>query len=234
MRIGDKVSKNQTIFRVKKKRDFVVISRITLEDIRLSWEARGLYAFLLAKPDNWETCINHLIKCSPAGRDKTRKLIKELMDFKYIVKIENRTQLGQFSRPQYLIHESPLDGYFNEAISPETGNPSTDKPFTDKPTPDNRPLLKIQVNQEDQNTKKTTTTNNGIEWPKNIKVAHQQSILALAKDVDSVVVQLLLDELTGQINNIKNPVGYFRSLLLSHQFKVFFPAKALQVQSYVK
>ena len=44
-------------------------------------------------------------------------------------------------------------------------------------------------------------------------------------------IQLLLDELSGQIDNIKNPVGYFRTLLQSYLLGEFTPAKALQIQS---
>ena len=33
---------------------FVVIDRRTLEDERLSWAARGVIRYLLAKPDDWE------------------------------------------------------------------------------------------------------------------------------------------------------------------------------------
>ena len=47
----------KTVFRIRKTSNYVSISRFTLEDKRLSWEARGLHAFLLAKPDDWKTCI---------------------------------------------------------------------------------------------------------------------------------------------------------------------------------
>ncbi len=57
---------NKKIFRIIKSRDFVTTSRITLVDNRITWEARSLYAFLLAKSDKWEPCITHLIKSSPA------------------------------------------------------------------------------------------------------------------------------------------------------------------------
>ena len=50
-------------------------------------------------------------------------------------------------------------------------------------------------------------------------------------NMDNQDVQLLLDELAGQIENIKKPVGYFRTLLNSYFSGEFVPAKALQVQS---
>ncbi len=225
------MNRSKSIFRVNKTENFVSISRFTLEDSRMSWEARGLYAFLLAKPDDWETCIQHLINSSPAGRDKTKRVVKELIGFNYIVKVEQRSQLGRFSRPLYHVYESPVDGYFDRSISPEAENPSPENPLPFKPSTEDRTQLNKQSNKDKQNTKKTTTTTNDLVWPRSLVPSQQASILTLANKVEPVVVQLLLDELAGQIDNIKNPVGYFRSLLLSHQSDTFIPAKALSVQT---
>ncbi|MCY3770077.1 MAG: hypothetical protein OXG56_12045 [Gammaproteobacteria bacterium] len=147
--------RNQTIFRVRKTRDFVAISRITLEDARLSWDARGLHAFLLAKPDDWETCIQHLVQCSPAGRDRVRRILQELIRFHYIIKIEQpRTEKGQYARPQYLVHESPQDSHCDPCLSTVTEKPSTVYPSTDKPLTANPTQLNIHNNKESQDNKK--------------------------------------------------------------------------------
>ena len=50
-----------TIIRVKHKRaPFVVIDRRVLEDERLTWAARGVLGYLLAKPDDWQLRITDL------------------------------------------------------------------------------------------------------------------------------------------------------------------------------
>ena len=82
-----------------------------------------------------------------------------------------------------------------------------------------------------ESPKNTTTTTNTLVWSEKLTAAHHDSILSLSQNVEPVVVQLLLDELTGQIENIKNPVGYFRTLLQSYNSGEFIPAKALHVQS---
>ena len=222
--------RDRTIFRVKKTRDFVIISRITLEDSRLSWEARGLHAFLLAKPDDWETCVQHLIKCSPASRDRVRRILKELIKFNYIIKVEQRTERGRYARPQYLVHESSQDDHFDKFIPPETENPSPVNPSSANPTPEYHPLPN-KHNKQDCQINKNTTTISAFTWPKKLDPAYYPSILTLSKNTDSVVVQLLLDELAGQLDNIKNPVGYFRTLLRKHNSNQFVPARAITAKS---
>jgi len=222
------MDKQKTVFRIRKTSNYVSISRFTLEDKRLSWEARGLHAFLLAKPDDWKTCIAHLIKCSPAGRDKTRRVLKELIAHSYIVKTEQRSQHGHFSSPQYIVYESPCDTPFDTPIHPKPENPSTVKPPSVKPSPLNPLLLNKQTKPSKQRTNKTTT--NRFIWPPKLNFKHQESIMSLMADIDLISAQLLLDELSGQIENIKNPVGYFRTLLKSHLAGNFIPAKAIKTQ----
>jgi len=223
------MDKQQTVFRVRKTSNYVSISRFTLEDKRLSWEARGLHAFLLAKPDDWQTCIAHLIKCSPAGRDKTRRVIKELITNSYIVKNEQRSQQGHFSSPQYIVYESPHCTFSGNPSQPKTENPSMVKPPPARPSPPNHLLLNKQTELSKQRTNKTTTTNDFI-WPSKINAKYRESIMSLIAGVDEASAQLLIDELSGKIDSIKNPIGYFRTLLKRLDAGEFIPSIALKTQ----
>jgi len=50
-----------TIIRLKHGRaPFVVIDRRVLEDERLTWAARGVLGYLLAKPDDWQAFLSHV------------------------------------------------------------------------------------------------------------------------------------------------------------------------------
>lgn len=225
----------KTVFRIRKTSNYVSISRFTLEDKRLTWEARGLHAFLLAKPDDWKTCIAHLIKCSPAGRDKTRRIINELITYNYIIKSEQRSQQGKYSSPQYIVYETPSDGFLDRSIqpnTPETEKPSPVNPSSGNPSPSIPPLLSIQTELNKQvNNKTTTTSSSRFLWSKKLTNQQKESITSLLNDIDQEIAQLLLDELAGQMEFIKNPVGYFRTLLQAHFLGEFIPSKALQIQA---
>lgn len=136
------MAKNKTVFRIKKTDNFVIISRYLLEDERLSYEARGLLACMLAKPNDWTFYISFFITNSPAGRDKVRTIFRELVKFGYIVKSEARSQKGQFSTHEYIVYESPLSclpSKQGDDSLPKPEKPSTDSSSTVSPATANRP-----------------------------------------------------------------------------------------------
>lgn len=54
------------------------LARALLRDARLSWGARGLFAFLWDLPAGWRTNSAHLTTMSPGGRDAVRSFLREL------------------------------------------------------------------------------------------------------------------------------------------------------------
>lgn len=217
----------KTIIRVRKESNFVIISRFPLEDERLTWEARGLYGFLLAKPDNWQISLSHLTKSSPAGYDKTKRILRELVLHKYILKEEQRNQRGQFSFPAYTIYELPYDGHFTAGVNPSMVKPNMDKAVTGKPATEDPRLIKIQSTKEEN----TTTTNESLIWPEGISEIDQLSMLELSLSIDPLVIQKLLDEISGKLENIKSPVSYFYTLLKKYEAGLFVSANANSVVS---
>lgn len=129
------------------------------------------------------------------------------------------------------LHESPLDDHFDKSIPREIENPSPDNPLPVNTSPEYRPLPKIHSNQDGQINKNTTTTTSDFTWPKKLDPVYYSSILTLSKNTDSVVVQLLLDEIAGKLDNIKNPVGYFHTLLRKYNSNQFVPAQAIATRS---
>lgn len=103
-----------------KERPYFSMARKSAQDESLSWEARGVLAYLLSKPDDWQVQIKDLQqKC---GRDKAKSILKELLDAKYLtVKQEHEPKTGLFLRNVYKVYETPF-----------TENPSTDNPLTEK------------------------------------------------------------------------------------------------------
>lgn len=119
-----------TTIRVRKRKNFVVIDKRTAQDKRLSWSARGLLQFLLSLPDDWEININHLTKCSPAGKHQVRTTINELKQFGYLTVNSQRADDGKFRGVEYDICEVPesaqsLDLSIFDQNSPQSENQIT-------------------------------------------------------------------------------------------------------------
>lgn len=126
------------IIRVHNPKKYVVIGHEMLRDVRLSFAARGLLAYLLSKPHNWKMQTSDLIKQSPAGRDAIYTILKELKTYGYMRRIRTKEAHGHFGW-ETEVREVPLsqeDIAFDEVAPPLTAFPDMDEPYTENPDTD--------------------------------------------------------------------------------------------------
>jgi|GEM_PF-4596143 len=95
------------IIRNPDRERYTIVSNVALEDDRLSWEARGLLAYLLSKPDTWEVYTKQLVQAGPAGRVKIRRILRELEAAGYIRRNQDHRDDGTFDSPDVLVFEFP-------------------------------------------------------------------------------------------------------------------------------
>ena len=101
----------RTIFKIVKeaKHQYTTILNKTLQDEFLSWEARGLLAYLLSLPEDWDINISHLANMSPScKRKRTLTIVEELIRNGYMRKETIRDTNGRIMRVEYRVWESPL------------------------------------------------------------------------------------------------------------------------------
>ena len=142
------------IFRVEKKDNYVVLDKVFLNDKRLSWQAKGLLAYMLSMPNDWVFRIEDLKNRSSNGRDSTKSIIKELQEYGYIIKEQARQQ-GKFSNNRYIVLERPTSPLTE---NPSTENPSTENPSTENPSTENPSLL----NNKELNNKLLSNKENNV------------------------------------------------------------------------
>jgi len=65
-------------------------------DDTLSWEARGLLAYLLMKPDDWEIQLDDLVQAGPGTKDELRRIMTELEERGYARCKKTRQYDGTF------------------------------------------------------------------------------------------------------------------------------------------
>jgi hypothetical protein len=112
----------QTTYRTRhgKNRPYFALRQETAQDKTISFEARGMLAYLLSKPDNWKVNLTDLQKNGGIGRDQAKRILNELKAAKYIVAEKQlKKPDGTFARVEYRIYEAPF-----------TENPSTDNQST--------------------------------------------------------------------------------------------------------
>lgn len=89
--------------------NFTLVPNHILDNKELSFRAKGLYAYLRSKPENWEFRVQNIIKASREGRDAVQAAIKELEDIGYIQRIANRSaKTGQFNGMFWYVYEKPF------------------------------------------------------------------------------------------------------------------------------
>lgn len=128
-----------TIIKILKddRSNFLIIDKSVLEIETLSWDAKGLWAYLMSKPKSWEVSVAHLSQNFTAGRDKIYRLLNELMnhgicerDQPFIKNQEGKKFKGKM---ETTIYEQPqqhiLDKIQKKILVPE--NPEAEKPEAD-------------------------------------------------------------------------------------------------------
>lgn len=125
----------------KKTENFTILDNTLFKDETISWKAKGLLAYLLHLPNDWQIYLEDLKNRSTDGIDSTRSAMNELIEKGYIEREEVREK-GKFKGYEYTVLEKPISV----------------KPKTEKPISDNPILLSTDSNKL-LNTKNTNKTN---------------------------------------------------------------------------
>lgn len=144
------------IIRIVKERNYSVISNHGLDNKKISFKAKGLYAYCLRQPDDWEFNIEDLSNRSTDGRDSVRAGLNELQAEGYLARVTKKVA-GKFDGVDYTFHEVP----FPNAVKPQ--KPQTEIPFTENPTSEIPPLLNTPKNQvlQEPNTQEAEAATDG-------------------------------------------------------------------------
>lgn len=164
----------------KRENPFVQLDKYFIEDSNLSWEAKGLLAYILSRPDNWSINQKDLIKRSNGGKTKVESALLELLANGYCNWYQERTEDGKFGEWVYDVFERPefnpnkeeciklgkeriesrkarvkeknkRNNKSEEVKQPEVDYPLSDNPKADNPKADNPPYNNNNNNNIDFN-----------------------------------------------------------------------------------
>ena len=132
---------------------FSTVPNALIQNFIVSLEARGLLVYLLSLPPDWKLNIKDLSKKNNLGENKIRKLVNELIECKYIIRVQDRVKNGTFKSFDYFIYDTPQ----TQQIRPVDDLPQVDIPQVDIPLVDIRDTYKENNIQNKHNTKETYT-----------------------------------------------------------------------------
>ena len=142
------------IFRAIKNKNYTIIHNGFLTDNKLSLKAKGLLAYFLSKPDDWNFYTSEISQNCKDGKDSISTAIKELISLGYVERFRWRDEEGKFvGGYNYFVYERSKriensGGYEDSKIceSKEENinieNPNSEKailikPNSEKPTREN-------------------------------------------------------------------------------------------------
>ena len=104
-----KENKRGTIMKVganKEHHKFVQIVQSTVRDKELSFKAKGLLAFLLSYPSDWDFSLKYIVEESGEKITTVRSALKELEDKGYFQRVRHTNSSGKVIKWEYIIYES--------------------------------------------------------------------------------------------------------------------------------
>jgi len=97
-----------TIIKIDKRADpYARIDNKTINERRLSLNARGLLVYLLSKPPHWHVIFEFLVKEFPDGRYAIRAALNELQKYGYAKLVRPRDEGGRMTGSVWTIYERP-------------------------------------------------------------------------------------------------------------------------------
>lgn len=109
-------------------------------------ETLGLYCFLASMPNDWQINPRHLMNAFGHCKDKTYKLLNNLIELKLLSCHEIREQ-GKFKGNQYVLHLTP----YTDSPCPEKQDTAT--PCPEIPHPENQDTVSLLLQSIDKNKK---------------------------------------------------------------------------------
>lgn len=131
------------------QRGFTTLDNAPLNDKHLTWKAKGLFAYLWSKPDDWDYRVTEVAKHAVDGIGSTSTGVNELEKAGYLKRTQ-KNENGVFGDSIWTLSERPI------FKNPITENPISDNASTGKPYTENPQLLNTDLLNTDKTNKRET------------------------------------------------------------------------------
>lgn len=163
------------IIRVKKTKNYTVMSNYHLKDKNLSLKAQGLLSIILSLPDDWDYSVAGLVAIVKDGKSAVQSALQELEFNNYVVRRRIKDDRGRIIDWEYIIFENPAENNIPESERKSINSPLTDFQDMGNTDVDNRDVGDMsQLNTKEQNTKKLNTKEKSTGAGASSKISHSR------------------------------------------------------------
>jgi len=86
--------------------DFTQVPNFIINDSKASLKAKGLYLYMISKPDNWQFSLKGMQTQLKESKTTILRVLDELIKLGYLEKIKNRIN-GRQSANDYIMYLEP-------------------------------------------------------------------------------------------------------------------------------
>lgn len=219
--------------------NFTTLQNSTLRDRRLSWKARGLFAFLWSHSQDFKFSVEWLTSNAKDGRDSTKAAMNELQRHGYLTITRVRGPDGRYVRIDWHLVDDPPTVQ-SRSESPRTENPFVDHKRENHPRGNGLPVIPSSTTEElcIRNTTCTESSHDAVTPRLTPPLGLDSESKRIALSViagriqDNTLAQQILDELDAQLERkkIKGPwKAYLEGLIRRAKGGKFVPAAGKQV-----
>ena len=105
-------------------KNYVNINNALVRDKRLSWKARGIFAYMWSQADNWQFYVSEIASHATDGKDALASGLKELEKYGYLKRQNRLTVDGKISGKDWILSDLPSEGKPVQRETRPTENPS--------------------------------------------------------------------------------------------------------------
>lgn len=131
----------------KLQKNFTIADNRIMQLQGLSFEARGLYFYMLSLPDDWEFSEARLAKNGGIGIDKCKRILKELFQIGLLKREFIYNEKGH-KKSIYTLYD------FTTLENPTLENPTLENPMNNKEINNNKELINLNKGLKEKNKEK--------------------------------------------------------------------------------
>lgn len=116
------------VHREQHNESYTVIDNAVLQNVNISFEARGFLCYLLSLPNDWTFTVRGIVKQTGCSKSVILRLMDELKTAGYIKLERKQDKQGRFTQSSWHIYETPCEYHISQkrnTVKTEHGNNGT-------------------------------------------------------------------------------------------------------------
>ena len=172
----------------KLQKNFTIADNRIMQNSRLSFEARGLYFYMLSLPDGWEFSEARLAYNGGIGLDKCKRILKELFEIGLVKREFTHNEKG-YKKAIYTLFD------FSTMENTTAENPSAENPMKENPTNNKEIVTQIKKDNKEriltnnENLKNLDIKEN-LNFKRNLDIKKEKNIKKEKKSIFDEALEL--------------------------------------------